>query len=1491
MIFYDLFFRKYGIRRIDKLLSPVMPSTRLLELPLSSIYHYLGSNSGVDVAPAANEYLFRNVTRQIAMEHVLEPGAKLGMPQRLGSVNVPQIVKTYHTRHRRYQLVHSIANYENAPQTLVVENYGFISLRLKYQRQILTSYYQWYNQNAALWDRMAMLAATSARQQFVKFALPTTLPSMTDLRTYQAKMNATAIHHIYEPESFLILEFWKWLGDLRHESLLSRIPKDKLSKINIIFEESGRWVLLNLGLIDSWRNTPKEEIPSLPEGVLPNKAGVEGPQLQRRFLSMMMTLFQARSVDGKVMVAGGVDAKKSEGGEEATLTKPEATLPEVNPVTGSVTTKTDDAQIEANPEDILNADTHDEKPVAVELTPDQERHLEADLLELDRISKAVAQRRKEMMEFMIEQDEAPQAELRGLHAGSIPTPLRKTLTPPKKQPELKPIDPQPEVQHAAVDHTRGVQKVIDRLAEQGMLSAAEVNRYQQLAKRHEVIDAPDGKGSLKDFVVVKPEDTQVQAHAIPDKPTILDKTMLHSTLHSFDAKYVGDVMQKDVAAMVLKIQDAGYCVTDYEVEHVEQITGNFDMYTCRVTPIEGSPSTLRWKLPSIRPDGVFVANNVPYRLRKQRGDLPIRKVSPSRVKLTSYYGKVFVSRSEKKVDDYGDWLRRNIMAAGLDSDNHHVTDLQPANVFDNAFICPREYSICAMGFRSFTVTPGAWPERVKFSALHLNFDHTRREALFGKDMLAKYEKAGAIMIGLTNKKDPIIMTKDGGISVVAEGLMIQLPEIAELCGFPLAKAPSDYIEVKVFSQSIPLGVILAYEMGLGALIQMLGVEPRRVPAGKRVNLEPSEYALQFADETLVFRRKDKLAGLVLSGFNAFWKALKQYSVYEFDRRGVYLNVLESAGIGSKYLREIDLLYQLWVDPITRELLQEFHEPTEFQAILMRAAELLLSDQHPRELDTSYQRFKGYERMAGAVYAELIASIRAHNSKPGKSKQPLDLNPFDVWKAISEDPSKQQVKDINPIENLKQQEAVTYSGTGGRNSRSMTKDTRAYDENDMGVVSESTVDSSDVAVNTYTSANPQFVSLRGVTKRYEIGKTGATSLLSTSALLSVAADKDDPKRVNFIAIQHGHGVACAGYHANAVRTGYEQVIAHRTSDLFATTAKKPGKVISLNETGLVVEYEDGTKQGIELGRRFGSAEGATIPHEVRAAVKLDQKFKVGDILAYNEGFFEPDVLDSTQMVWKPGVTTRVALMESPLTLEDSSAISRKTAELLRTKTTKIREIIVDFKQEIRQLVKSGQAVSSEDILCVIEDETTARNELFDKESIDTLRVLSAQTPQAKATGIVERIEVFYHGEKEDMSESLRALANASDREFAARHRSVGRTVLSGQVDDSYRSEGDSLMLDTLAIKVYITSDVSAGVGDKGVFGNQMKTVFGNVIEQDVTTESGLEIGAIFGAKSIQARIVHSPDQIGTTTTLLHVLGQRVVRAYKGQPQPKPLKAKE
>jgi hypothetical protein len=353
----------------------------------------------------------------------------------------------------------------------------------------------------------------------------------------------------------------------------------------------------------------------------------------------------------------------------------------------------------------------------------------------------------------------------------------------------------------------------------------------------------------------------------------------------------------------------------------------------------------------------------------------------------------------------------------------------------------------------------------------------------------------------------------------------------------------------------------------------------------------------------------------------------------------------------------------------------------------------------------------------------------------------------------------------------------------------------------------------------------------------------------------------------------------GYRQSPVRTGYEQVIAHRTSDLFALTAKKPGQVVSVSETGIVVKYDDGEEKGYELGRRFGNAAGLTIPHNVVSEMKAGQKFKEGDLICYNDGFFERDILNPNNVVWKAGIMVKTVLLESTQTLEDASSISTRVANLLTTKMTKVKTVVVNFDQSVRKLVKAGQSVESEDILCTIEDAVTANSGLFDEESLDTLRVLSAQTPQAKAKGVVERIEVFYHGDKQDMSDSLRELANASDRELAKRNKAAGKKAVTGQVDEGFRVDGDPLALDTMAIRIYITSDVPAGVGDKGVFGNQMKTVFSEVMTGEIKTESGKVIDAVFGQKSIADRIVLSPEVMGTTATLLDVIGKKAVAAYK------------
>lgn len=372
-----------------------------------------------------------------------------------------------------------------------------------------------------------------------------------------------------------------------------------------------------------------------------------------------------------------------------------------------------------------------------------------------------------------------------------------------------------------------------------------------------------------------------------------------------------------------------------------------------------------------------------------------------------------------------------------------------------------------------------------------------------------------------------------------------------------------------------------------------------------------------------------------------------------------------------------------------------------------------------------------------------------------------------------------------------------------------------------------------------------------------------------------------KRVNFVSIQNSHTVSCEGYQLPAVRTGYESVVAHRTSDMFAYTAKKPGKVISIDNSGIVIEYDDGETKGISLGRRFGEASGMTIPHEIITDLKIGQKFKPGAVIAYNKGFFARDYINSDGVLLKNNVCVKTALMESTRTFEDCSAISHRVSDLLKTKVTHVRIVIVNFTDSVRKIVKVGDELDAEDLLCIIEDAITADSSVFDEDTVDTLKLLSAHTPKAKYKGKVERIEVYYYGDKEDMSESIRQLANQSDKELANRNKSIGKAKQTGRIDDSFRVEGDAIPLDSVAIKFYITSEIPMSCGDKGVFANQMKTVVGDVFENDIFTESGTRIDAIFGAKSISDRIVVSPFIIGTTTTLLKIIGQRAVAAYRSK----------
>ena len=487
------------------------------------------------------------------------------------------------------------------------------------------------------------------------------------------------------------------------------------------------------------------------------------------------------------------------------------------------------------------------------------------------------------------------------------------------------------------------------------------------------------------------------------------------------------------------------------------------------------------------------------------GVLPIRKIDSATVALSSYYGKVFVMRNEKKVNDFTEWLARQLFVLGFSETPTNITGLNPADVFDNLFKAPKIYTALSKNFNSF-----------KVGEYTLMFNNRSRYTLLGygtKDSVsdkavADIEGTTYRLVGTDAKGLPILVDyKDNFFRYVA-GTPQPLGSFFDISLIDLTSAPVDFATLKVFSKSISVGVALGYLIGLDNLLTLLKVTPRIYEAGKRVALSVDEYVLAFKDKKYVFSRRDTLASLVLAGFNEYHKEIKQYDTSAFNNKDVYLNLLDSIGIGARYLKEIDLLDDMFVDTITKGLLVDMHEPTTFRGLLVRGSELLVNDYHPDTQDLSYQRFKGYERISGAIYRELVISTRNFRARNIRGKSAIELNPYAVWKTITGDSANMLVADINPIENLKQAEAVTYTGEGGRNKDAITKSSRIYHKNDMGTISEATVDSSDVAVNTFLSANPLLNSVRGTVDKFDMSVDGASSLLSTSALVSIGAQHDD-----------------------------------------------------------------------------------------------------------------------------------------------------------------------------------------------------------------------------------------------------------------------------------------------------------------------------------------------------------------------------------------------
>lgn len=1414
MLLYSAFYRRYGVRLEGDFSDPPVGLLEQFTLPKESIVHYVGYDD-VAIGPEIEHELLKNYSGRFLIGHMTELVDPIGTPRPNRTILASAIRRDYQRRYRKIRPLHDFTRSLRDERTLIIFNSAPLHQLFWYPRNIFSTYISTYNVLKSSLSNVATACNGNDRQHFINLELPKRLPSRVMLN--KASGEYTAIPRklltIFSSMKMLVLlELWKWLGKDREQSLFNLIPSQHYGKINIVVREGMSVTVVNLGTLLSIFNIDDDE--DLDEG---------STRLQRRMLILFMRLMASRN--------SAVITDKDDEEESATSQVDREDTDNEDPFEETVDNRISD---DGDEYDDVFEESHyvpepdPTTPIVDQAALDADDDDEKDLEMLDSLSEDIE-------DALLEDENEVEA------------------------PEFNEYDNPVEALKARIQHR----------AEMGQITPAQERRLLKMLERSQSLPAPDGSGTLEEFSQVPPETLEItdEDRALPAVSGVTDESMLESTLQALDSKYINEVMQRDIAAAITALQRAGVIVNSYKVEVHEDVANHYMIITVQVTPIDGETSTLKIRVPVVDENGVYVANGVKYRLRRQFGDMPIRKISPRQVALTSYYAKMFVERSERSVVNYPKWLTGQLTTRALDTEDPSVSDASYINVFDHEVHVPRVYSILAERFRQFTV----------HGKYQLYFDYNQRKKKFTDLLVDETESEGFTMVGLSGKT-PIVIDNDNVFYLWDKGVHKPLGTIEEMVGLDLKKVPVEMAEFRLLSKNVPVAIALGYRFGLTRLLSILEVTPRRVPTGQRLLLEDNEYAVTFSDETLVFVRDNSKAQLILAGFNRYHQTIKRYNVDSFDNPDIYVNLLEQNGVRVTFIREIELAMDLFVDPITEEILKSMGEPTTLDQLLIRSCELLMNDHHLKETDIDAMRYRGYERISGAVYTELVRSMRRYRSRGVGSTAKVEMNPEAVWMTIETDRSKSQVEESNPIQYLKEQEIVTYLGTGGRDTQSMVKRTRVYHESDVGILSESTVDSGSVAVNANLSANPQLNSLRGTPDPNRKNKRDPSTLVSTSMLLSPGADMDDAKRVNFISIQNSHVVGSEGYKASPLRTGYERVIAHRVGDLYAYTAKQNGTVLKVTDLAIHIRYEDGTEVYVPIGTRYGNVTGTTVPHTVVSNVQAGQTFKVGHVLSYNRNFFDVDPLDQTQVLLKTSMIVTTAIMENPQTFEDASIISERVSKALSTSITYKRTVRVTFDKQIRNLVKVGDKLTTESTLCVIEDNVGLDSDVFSDDSLDILQTMSANTPKAKHAGVVEKVEVFYYGDMEDMSPSIKELVEEADKTRAKEMRAMGKKPKRGEVDGFVRIEKEPLELDSVAIVIYITKSMGVGVGDKGVFGNQLKTVFSHVMTGVNRTESGTDLDACFSYAGISARIVLSPEIIGTTNVLLRLFSKRLADEY-------------
>lgn len=1427
---YSQFILKQAIRSHIYLSDPPITPQDEVTIPRFTVLHYLDSTQD-NHFPDRSLYYFKDlsINKKIPIQHSEDLISKEGTVS-LNNRYLPAEIRKWNQSNLKLFRSRDLSEFPNTDAALIsVYNYNTVKDLYNYQNTIQTQYNIHKNLTETFWTGVqSSLIANPDSIAIVPIELPSLIPSYIVINKLIRLSPVKLMRVVTDHRLLWVLDLYKWLvQEFRKDTPLKEIKDEDSHRLVIEFKCKGYSSFLPMSVI---RMLSKE-----------SELKYSNKQPEEKVVKLF--LLSLRRIQNKVT----------------------ALLDKTVEVTEPLETQNEEDREETKPEEIKIQETGfaDPKlPTLNAILAKQEENLELEDISIDTLLEE-----EEDDSFV---DSFFEEKLSGI---TEPTKLVEQKPSYKEEIEesVSPIKTYTPEETAKLLNAKTADQITEDFLAKAISAkthtSADLRALRKLKENRSLLKNPyNDIETLDHRIEVAPKDIPLtkESTSIPVNNTLVPDNLKTDIIGNFDKQYLSQMYRSDIVSCVANLEKAGIIIKNYEVEDVITATDNYETHKLTLKPLEGKESTVYFRIPKISSEGNMVVGGLTYKMRKQRTDLPIRKISPIRVALTSNSSKLFVSRTERKTNDPDAYLLKYIQSDYL-GDSVKIKKLIPVSKTLNKHKLPNTYHLLSSHYNEI---------HAENFTLLLDPDNTTN--YITEKVATDIKQKNMFFCGHLKNKNILVMDMSNNLYDYSEG-MTAIGKLEDLLDMDKEKIPKPFSVLKVLGDDIPLGVCMSYYLGLSGLIAVTNTEYKLLGPRQQYKPTDNELVLRFSDQKLILTVDTLEKKLLFNGFLFYKDFTKQYNLEDFDNHDVYLNLVEFRGAGLIHLKELNNLRDLFLDPITIDVLEQIGEPTEFLKLLLKANQLLDNYSHPDINDPAHSRIRGYDRVPGLMYRALVESVREYKIR-GRSGSKVNLDPYKVWNFITQDSTVKSCEELNPVLNLKEIEAVTLTGADGLSKDATPKELRRFHPNDAGLMSEATVDSSDVALNLYLVPYAKLKGVRGlVDSDAKDHVENKSKVFSSSVQLAPMSDGDDAKRINFVNVQYSHTIPSEGYVQPIIRSNYEYVVPYKVSSMYAVMASEDGTVLSVTDKLITVKYKSGYTKAYKLGTQYGRMEGSIYSHELITDLTSNSKFKEGEAICYNSSFFERDWLDKTKLLSKTTGMTTVALTMNSEVFEDSSAISKSLANKITTTIVKEKSFIIDFKTNLLNLQPVGSKVEPNTILFTGMDEAGDYTNLSES-SIAMLQNLASLSPRAKVDGVIDRYEIKYNGDLNDMSPSLRKLANKLDRETIESTQGTEHEISTNRVNSEYRSEGRNLNLDTLELKVFIRVKLRMSAGDKGVFANQMKSVVSDIYSYNIQTETGDTVDSFFSYRGVINRVVTSPILMGTVSRTTRLVSKQVSDIY-------------